>query len=585
MNRVKAQGASLTRMRTRIGAFVLAIIVALSMAAMTPLSAYAAEGPITNKDGVTINKTATDLTTDDQTTVTLNVGGEQSKDKAAVLFLLDKSTSNDVRKAASQMLEELASKTDTDIAYNVVIFSGTASSTGWKDVQDGESYADIYTNFVNGNTTSGTNMDAGIEEATQQIASLPSSFSDADTYLVTLSDGITYVWSDDGKVKTVPVKQQSALESPNEGETSIQDSASSWDASYGTLVKAGVYSDNSLASIYGSFSNFLNQISTKIANTEEAGFVKDYQSKYAEPFLTTAIYNPEDTKSQMDKYACGPEIAVYQSATGYASLESQFDYSYAYAVPEDDSSSVWVNYPWGKELMEYCKSISTNADDDIVVSNKDPEAMFAPIKNQLLYSIQKGVVTDIIDGHFNLTSLDSFKLTVGGTEYKGTVNEEANTVSFDNGNYVVTYEPDGAEGEQFTWAINTPVVKGSDLTLSYDLKLVNKETAAGTYTVPTNESATLEYTSTEGGEGKEVFPVPTVTYTVEETPVTPVDPGDGDNTNTNNNTQTVNVNTGTDGKASLLPQTSDNTMPFVVGLIALVALAGGAGIVAWRKSH
>ena len=66
----------------------------------------------------------------------------------------------------------------------------------------------------------------------------------------------------------------------------------------------------------------------------------------------------------------------------------------------------------------------------------------------------------------------------------------------------------------------------------------------------------------------------------------PVDPGNNNNnTNNNVNTGTVNVNTDSDGKATSLPKTSDNVLPFAAGLIALIALAGSAGAVAWRKTH
>lgn len=580
MNEAKVQESSLECVKTRIATFALALVVAFSMAMTTPVSAFAA--PVIG-NGVTIDKTATPLNEDDQTTVTLSVGGEQTKDKAVVMFILDKSTSNDVRQAAADMLDELAQKTNTDLLYNVVVFSGTATSTGWQNIQDKDTYDDILNDLKNSTTTSGTNMDAGIECASSQMADLPAEYKDADSYLVTLSDGITYVWSEDGNVKTVPVKQQSDLNDPNPGETTIQDSASSWDASYGLLAKNGTYKDNSISAIYGSFSSFLSSVPTKITATDEAGYVKDYGAAYAEPYLTTAIYNAEDTKNVMEQFACGPEIAMYQSAVGYASLAGSFDHSYAYAVPETDNSDSWSLYPWGKELMEYCKSISTNANDDVVVSNEDAEAMFEPIKDELLYAIHNGAVTDVIGNNFDLVGLDTFKLSVGGKTYPGTVSEEAGTVTFDDGNYVINYS-NGSESEQFTWKINTPVVNGSDLKLTYDLKLVNKQTAAGNYTVPTNESAVLNYTSTDLGSGDLEFPVPTVTYTVEEAPVSPATPDNGNNNN-NVNTGTVNVNTDSDGKATSLPKTSDNVLPFAAGLIALIALAGSAGAVAWRKTH
>lgn len=156
--------------------------------------------PDTSKPDV--NKTATNLA-NDKTDVTLSVGGKSAKENVAVMFLLDKSTSQGVRDEAAEMLDELATKTNTNIMYDVVIFSGTASSSGWQDIQDSTTLDAIKDNFVGSNPTDGTNMSAGILKAKSDIASLKNTHKEyTEIYLITLSDGITYVWSevDQGKV-------------------------------------------------------------------------------------------------------------------------------------------------------------------------------------------------------------------------------------------------------------------------------------------------------------------------------------------------------------------------------------------------
>lgn len=150
----------------------------------------------------TVAKKATALNGNDETTVTLTIGSTEAREKAAVMFLLDKSTSQGMRDEAAKMLEELKTKNNTDILYNVVIFSGTASATGWKDIADDAAYSDTLKNFVNKSTTSGTNMDAGIQKAEEELKKLPEGYE--ETYLITLSDGITYVWQD-GATKCLPV--------------------------------------------------------------------------------------------------------------------------------------------------------------------------------------------------------------------------------------------------------------------------------------------------------------------------------------------------------------------------------------------
>ena len=146
---------------------------------------------------VQINKTATDLDENDKTEVTLTVGAGEDKENVAVLFLLDKSTSQGMRDEAAEMLDELKTKVNTNIKYDVVIFSGTATATGWQDIQDATTLESVKSNFVNKETTSGTNMSAGIYKAASEMANLSEGYT---TYLVALSDGITYVWSegDDG---------------------------------------------------------------------------------------------------------------------------------------------------------------------------------------------------------------------------------------------------------------------------------------------------------------------------------------------------------------------------------------------------
>ena len=67
---------------------------------------------------------------------------------------------------------------------------------------------------------------------------------------------------------------------------------------------------------------------------------------------------------------------------------------------------------------------------------------------------------------------------------------------------------------------------GNALQLSYKLKLVNRETEIGKHEVPTNEQAELTYYATDNPTpGHQVFPIPQVSYTVEDdTPAPPVKP-------------------------------------------------------------
>ena len=500
--------------------------------------------PDTSKPDV--NKTATALV-NDKTDVTLSVGGKSAKENVAVMFLLDKSTSQGVRNEAAEMLDELATKTNTNIMYDVVIFSGTASSSGWQDIQDSTTLDAIKDNFVGSNPTDETNMSAGILKAKSDIASLKNTHKEyTETYLITLSDGITYVWSevDQGKVYCIPVSATGNSDS----ESSTQNAVDTWDMMYDY--------GKSLEEVYGGVPQFLSAIQSKITQTKNDSHVQEYPS--LENPIDTYIYNAEKTKKTTDKYACGPEAAMYYSITGYEQLAKEFTKTFAYALPElnketgEDNVTNWTRFPWGREVMEYCKSISFNKTWDGNVSNTNPGKIFSGIKDVIYYEIQSGSITDVIGADFSLTdqtlTQNTFTLTVNGnavtanapsgnvitfgnanedgqypyvlTYYKGTAaKNEDNTYTITSGNKTYTYIPYDTTGEVngpvsdefFVLEMNVPVVS---LDLKYNLSLTSKRTASGTYEVPTNESATLAYTSANQNSGTVDFNEPTVSYRV-----------------------------------------------------------------------
>lgn len=511
----------------RVAAAGLAAVLALGVAVSGPVAASALEatpgGSLTTGDGVTLTKLAAwDETTEDRANVQLSVGSTESRDKVAVMFLLDKSTSMGMRDEAAEMLDYLSEKSNTDIIYNVVIFSGTATSTGWKNIADDATLDATKANFVNGETTSGTNMDAGIEAASAQMGQLPAEYVDAETYLVTLSDGITYVWNGaDGQVKCVPTQ---GLHDADTVETTAQNGADTWSMMYG-------YAEG-IADNYGTFADFLAKAPAKMQATESEGHVQDYygDSSLSNP-LDTWIYDDVEQAEVQATYACGPEFAMYESATGYVALAGQFDHAFAFAVPElaadgSDNLENWESetkgFPWGRELMEYLASKSDNGIENSYYSNADAEKLFAGIQDEIFYEIASGTVIDTIGADFDLAGLDTIKLSVGDVELPGTVDKENNTVTFDDGNYVVTYDPNASTGETLKWDIKVAVASAEPVTLSYALDLSNKAAEAGTYQVPTNEDASISYESTDGNPGAEKFPVPVLEYTVEEpAPVTP----------------------------------------------------------------
>ncbi len=507
--------------------------------------------PDTSKPDV--NKTATALV-NDKTEVTLSVGGKSAKENVAVMFLLDKSTSvGNSRTEAARMLHYLKSLTNTNIIYDVVIFSGTASSTGWNNILDDKNFEDTLKNFANQKTSSGTNMPAGIDQATQDMETLKSQYSSyaENAYLITISDGITYLWNEDGKTYTVPLLQKEG----NNIYTNIHPNVDTWDMMYGK--------GTSIASVYGSFENFLKTIPEKIKKTQDGGYVQDYLTSVGDAtdvtkYIQISTTDPE--KSQVSgTYACAPEFSVYYSTTKYKNLVKPFTKSFALPMPEieengNEKTKNWENYPWGEELMIYLQSMSSNVNQG-VVHDADAKTIFAGIQNKILYQIQSGSITDVIGADFSLTdqtlTQNTFTLTANGnpvaanapngnvitfgekdestgkypyvlTYYKGTAIKNADntyTITSSDGNTTYTYTPCDKTGEVngsvsdefFVLEMNVPVVS---LDLKYNLSLTSKRTASGTYEVPTNESATLAYQSANQSAGSVDFNEPTVSYRV-----------------------------------------------------------------------
>ncbi len=118
-------------MKKRLLAALMTLVMATSL---IPTAAFAdmTENGSSDAAKVTIAKTATNLVKegeDYQTTVTLSVGSTEETIGSDVVFVLDKSTSTDVRKAALDMLGELKNRVDAGntIKVGIVVFNKTAS--------------------------------------------------------------------------------------------------------------------------------------------------------------------------------------------------------------------------------------------------------------------------------------------------------------------------------------------------------------------------------------------------------------------------------------------------------------------------
>ena len=224
-------------------------------------------------------------------------------------------------------------------------------------------------------------------------------------------------------------------------------------------------------------------------------------------------------------HASGTDRAVYEAYTKYASMSKKYN-CYPVFVSKGDEDSANTTQDYGYQLIHAMGEISNNTGTDVGTPNASVTAsnitnIFKSIENDIFYAVGAGsVVEDKMGADFDFVP-DSLKLTVDGKALNSKV--DGNTTYFGatdttkeigSDNYRFKVECDSAN-DKFTWTINENVSNFAPVQLSYQVKLVNANTAAGTYKVLTNEYAKLTPKNSAGQVGMErTFNNPEVSYTV-----------------------------------------------------------------------
>ncbi len=509
---------------------LLSVILALCMIiTMTPAAAFATGGGDASTgsevaENVQLDKTATDLE-NDQTEVTLTVGATQTTTAADVVFVLDKSTSINVKNEALAMLDELKDyTTDNNLQVNVgvVTFNRVANNEGYNldltELND-DSYQEIAGIFAK-DLSGGTNIEAGIRAGMAMLEKNTDVLPE-NKHLVLVTDGVTYLWGTGDNPQTMYVQFEGA-----DNATQIWSSNST----AASVIDKDFFKITQLDYV----KSFANPAQWMQDNVELTDVINTYQ--------TNQDTNPERYVSieKNTKYTSN-DAAIYMAGKAWKEAANAGYQLYAfasdkYAKGTDADLNKEGYYPWASAFIGNLDAIggfSSIFDED---DPNDYSGMFDGVKNTVLYEIMSGYINDVIGDDFYLTdaagiSAGTFELTAGGAKQAASVDSaDSNVVNFGSPDesdvypYVLTYYPNGKASdsrEQFDLAINVPVESTKPLKLTYNLTLKNKETASGMYSVPTNEEATLTYTPTIGNETSEEFPVPDVTYTVNDIPVTP----------------------------------------------------------------
>lgn len=538
---------------------------------------------------VDIDKTATDLV-NDQTKVTLTVGADQETTGADVVFVLDKSTSTEVKKEALAMLDELMKHTvnsNLDVKVGVITFNKVATNESFNlplSELNQETYNAVKDIF-DMELSNGTNIEAGIR-AGQAMLDADSSVFAANKHLVLVTDGVSYLW---GTGTPMTVYNQYT---PKEGTSNIWSSNSI----ASSMANKDLYNITQQDYI-DSFSDPVKWMENNASGIQDA---LKYVTPYTDGVLpadTTKPYIEESSLSSDNKGYISNDIALYKAGQAWKDAVAKGYNLYCY-VSEDYNKlpiNEEGNYPWAVNFFSNFSAISGYSTSYTDTQN-GVEGMFDNVQNTILYDIEKATVTDVIGSNFDLIDgANGIEMLIGGKPVNRYMDKnDKNVAHFGNSEndyqYTVTYYPNGKDGdtrELFVWEINTPVVSGSSVQLTYSLKLVNKSSVEGSYTVPTNEEATIIYTPTNGDPGTEKFPQPTVTYTVSGSgTTTPSDPGSGSGGSSGSGSGSSSGSSSSPTQTTSA-QTGDETnilLPVVTLIVAAAALAA-VGTVYYRKKR
>lgn len=452
---------------------------------------------------VSRSKTATNLDGKFESVVTLSLPSAEEQLVTDVVFVLDKSTSQEQENEALQMLQKLKAQiedTNAAVKVGVVIFNKEAHVTDFMDLA---TQYDAIESAIRQNISSGTNTHAGLLAGKAML--------DADTtvsadrkHLIFVSDGITYMYNQAPTATAWSFRADQVLNWAG---------PDNWMSKYGSNAAPE------------NWISYLTEVSKQAA---AQGTIYEYPYG-GTPEKSTPVEKSADYANSVDK-------ALYLTYMTYREAEKAGYHCYAVMA----NPSKGGQYLWGPSFMDFLAGGET--------------ADFAAIQNDIIYLVDAGsyvkdyigYVADDYDFDF-VNEASAMTLKVGDQSYEA-VKLGENQYGFkpvDNGYaYTVTYaRGDGKGEEHFVWAINEAVTNFAPVQLTYTVKLTNPKTEAGTYGVYdadgsnadakalyTNNSASLYPVDSNGAKGEpQEFPKPTVSYTVDEpeppvTDPTPTDP-------------------------------------------------------------
>lgn len=497
--------------------------------------------PVTPEWDVSKSKTATNLVqTEDglyESDVKLSLPAAEYSPKMEVVFVMDGTSYQRwriYRPLIQDMVDQLKDLGNIDVSIGFVTFGNTASSEyPLKPVEEVQVPYFVF-------KSSGTNIQSGVRAGRDMLAS---GSSEAEKYLILLTDGGAFYWLDeDGNSVTKPYEQ---------GENGkFYDSTAQEDTHMYNNNLQGLYS---IAA--GTFEAFRAQHKSAIDAFNKSATVCAKGTKESE-LEGQYIYYTSDWSNKKTYPYTNMEQAVYNASEEMVNAANSgikiitvgaYDY-YPEQKAAHEISNLFLD--WTENVGKLYK-VNTGDEDDTA------DNAFEDVKNELIYLISAGSeVVDVIGSgsDYNFDFVDevgALSLKVGNeiltaekiaddppfTDMNATsIYGFSREGEFGNYPFVLLYYANGQDGksdECFVWKINENVSKFAPVQLTYTVKLTNPQTKPGTYgeydadgseekgSLYTNNSATLYPVDSNGVAGApETFAKPTVSYTIEDTTIT-----------------------------------------------------------------
>ena len=509
----------------------------------------------TAESGLEIDKTATPLNKDYQSTVTLTFPGMQESYSYDVVFVLDKSASagNETTEIMKEYISAISGN-GAMIKTGVVCFYYKAIIT--KDLSSEEiDYSKININTKEwgiehelGHKPYGTNLSDGIELGRSMLDDDVSVTDPGHKYLIVISDGDTHVFNNANGDPAVVVDMGDGTRKLA-GPTAYVRKYGSWDPPQDWNV-------------------YLDEVGKLIAKDGETYYYSEgvhYNNEYtdAEDFI------PE---GELDQHAVTSDVALYRAYQSYLSAVQDGYMTYSVSVEGTERK-------YGPSFMDYLNGGKH-------LSLKDLVDTICYVGSGSTVTDVMGAGTDSKGNEYNfdfISDLDRINVKLNGKTLYKKENKDGSYSFGEKEEFLLKYDK---AKDTFTFTIYTNITLMDELQIIYDVQLTDPQTAPGVYEdLDTNTEAVLHPKDSEGNERPdEEFPKPKVSYeNPDDDKIIPEDEQPTDQTVPAETHQEESKKVNKDKKPSKIPQTGQLWRPvLVLGCAGIVLL--GIGIFRKKKS-